>query len=205
MEALVRQQYDRLATIYDRRWQFYINRTLSFLVPWAQVEPEDRVLDVACGTGELERLLALHNPQQTIIGVDFSESMLAIARQKCTAWPQVRFRTAPAAALPWPAPQFHVILCANAFHYFDAPDTVLAEMQRVLLPGGRLVILDWCRDFWLCRLCDWILGWLDPAHQRCYTEAELHALLAAAGYQVKRSQRLCFGLIWGLMAVEAIQ
>ena len=88
-----------------------------------------------------------------------------------------------------------------ASHYFEQPKKVLSEMARVV--DGRVIILDWCRDFWVCQLCDWGLSWLDPAHKRCYTEAELHGLLTQAGYRIQRAQRVRFGLIWGLMAVEA--
>jgi len=204
MESPVQAQYNRLAAIYDQRWQFYIARTLDFLVAWAGVLPGERVLDVACGTGELERRLSERHPQQEMVGVDFSPAMLAVAEPKCARWPRVRFQVAPAEALPWGEPAFDVVICANAFHYFDQPAAVLAEFRRVAA-GGRVVILDWCRDFWVCRLCDWVLGWVDPAHQRCYTEAELHALLRQAGYRIQRSQRRRFGLVWGLMAVEAVE
>lgn len=203
MEALVQQQYDRLATIYDQRWQFYITQTLSFLLEWSQVEPTSTVLDIACGTGEFERLLTSQNPQQAVIGVDFSEKMLAIARAKCQTAPHVQFRQANAAALPKALGKFDTVVCANAFHYFDEPAIALAEMQRVLQPKGRVIILDWCRDFIVCRFCDWLLGWTDPAHKRCYSQPELHDLLTTAGYQIQRSQRVRFGFIWGLMAVEA--
>ncbi len=204
METLVQQQYDRLAAVYDQRWQFYITQTLSFLVGWAKLDPGDRVLDVACGTGELERLILAQSPQQAIVGVDFAAAMLAIARQKLAAFPNATFCEASAAALPWSTPQFDVVVCANAFHYFDAPQTVLREMARVLHSPGRVIILDWCRDFWVCQVCDWVLGWLDPAHKRCYTEAELHALCTAAGYTIQRSQRFRFGWLWGLMSVELV-
>lgn len=204
METLVQQQYDRLAAIYDQRWQGYITNTLSFLVDWAQIAPAETVLDVACGTGELERRLIERQGGQVVTGVDFSDQMLAIARPKFADQPSVTFQQASASALPWQQPEFDVVVCANAFHYFNEPDQVLVEMRRVLHPTGRVVILDWCRDFVVCRLCDWVLGWLDPAHKNCYTEAELHDLLTAAGYRIQRSQRVRFGLIWGLMAVEAI-
>ncbi|MEM0979904.1 MAG: methyltransferase domain-containing protein [Cyanobacteria bacterium P01_H01_bin.58] len=203
MEALVQQQYDRLASIYDQRWQFYITHTLTFLVDWAKISPSDRVLDVACGTGELECRLVEQHPHQVIVGVDFAAAMLAIAQSKFPVASSVSFQQAPAAALPWQTPEFDVVVCANAFHYFDHPQTVLAEMARVLHPHGRVVILDWCRDFWVCRVCDWLLDWFDPAHKRCYTQAELHAILTVAGYHVQRSQRVRFGFIWGLMVVEA--
>ena len=100
MEGLVQQQYDRLAHIYDQRWQGYITNTLSFLVDWAQILPSETVLDVACGTGELERRLVEQHPEQPITGVDFSEPMLAIARQKLEPYPSINFQQASASVLP---------------------------------------------------------------------------------------------------------
>ena len=204
MDTLVQQQYDRFAQIYELRWQFYITKSPSFLLEWAAIAPEAKVLDVACGTGELERQLTTQHPQQRIVGVDFSAQMLAIAQQKCAEHPHISFQQASASTLPWQHPQFDVVICANAFHYFDHPHAVLGEMQRVLQANGRVILLDWCRDFVVCRMCDWVLGWFDPAHKRCYTEAELHELLVTAGYRIQRSQRVRFGLIWGLMAIEAV-
>jgi ubiquinone/menaquinone biosynthesis C-methylase UbiE len=55
---------------------------------------------------------------------------------------------------------------AIAFHYFDDPVAALAEVQRVLKSNGKVVILDWCKDFLLCRACDIALQWVDPAHQQ---------------------------------------
>ena len=203
MDTIVKQQYNRLASIYDQRWQGYITNTLSFLVTWAEIDPREQVLDVACGTGELERQLTEKHPQQRIVGVDFSENMLAIARQKCQTAPHVTFQAAPASALPWSTATFDTITCANAFHYFNQPHAALAEMKRVLNPDGRIIILDWCRDFIVCQVCDWVLSWIDPAHQQCYSEVELHDLVRNAGYHIQRHQRLRFGLIWGLMVLEA--
>ena len=84
-ETLVREQYNKKAKIYDRRWRGYLHKTLSFIKAWGQISPNETVLDVACGTGELERLLLLDNPQQRITGVDISEEMLRTAKQKLSA------------------------------------------------------------------------------------------------------------------------
>ncbi|BAZ37525.1 hypothetical protein NIES4101_34480 [Calothrix sp. NIES-4101] len=88
-ETIVRNQYDQLASVYDLRWKSYITNTLSFLKAWAEISQTDTILDVACGTGEFERLLLAEYLSQRIVGVDISEKMLAIAKQKCSAYPQV--------------------------------------------------------------------------------------------------------------------
>ena len=93
-ETIVREQYNERASIYDRRWSGYLAKTLSFLKNWTQISPSETVLDVACGTGELEKLLLQENPQQRITGVDISEEMLNTAKQKLSTYPQVFWQTA---------------------------------------------------------------------------------------------------------------
>ena len=199
-ESTVQAQYDNLAKSYDWRWRRYIANTLVFLRDWANITPSSVVVDVGCGTGELARLLLEKNPHQVIIGFDISEKMLAHAKQKLKHFDQVRFEQASASALPIPDNAFEVVVSANAFHYFPEPEKALAEIRRVLKPGGEIVILDWCKDFLVCRICDWVLRWIDPAHQQCYTEAKLHDLLKTTGFRISRTQRIRFGLVWGLMA-----
>ncbi len=120
-EIEIRQQYDRLANIYDRRWHLYITNTLSFLNTWAEISPQAKVLDVACGTGEFERVILAENPHQSIIGVDISEQMLEVAKHKCLSHSNAVFQTASAALLPFENCTFDVVVSANAFHYFDCP------------------------------------------------------------------------------------
>ncbi|WP_017318797.1 class I SAM-dependent methyltransferase [Mastigocladopsis repens] len=202
-EAKVRQQYDRLADIYDRRWHSYVTDTLSFLNTWAELSPQARVLDVACGTGEFEQVILAENPTQSIIGVDISEKMLAIARHKCRNYSNAVFQTASASLLPFADRTFDVVISANAFHYFDRPETALSEMKRVLKPDGRVIILDWCKDYFLCRLCDRILPLFDSAYKQCYTQDEFHRLLIDVGFEIQRDRRVHFGLLWGLMVATA--
>ncbi|MBD2464151.1 methyltransferase domain-containing protein [Oscillatoria sp. FACHB-1407] len=204
IEATVRQQYNQLAKRYDRRWRQYINNTLIFFKDWMRLAPDAIALDIACGTGELERLLLTQNPHQPITGIDISNEMLIQAHQKLSRFPNVTFQVATARSLPFQDHQFDAVFSANAFHYFDQPNLALREMQRVLKPDGRLLLLDWCRDSWTCQLCDRVLQWLDPAHKQCYTQAELHHLLTSNQFHIVRSQKVRFGLIWELMAVEAV-
>lgn len=203
-EVKVRTQYDRLADIYDLRWRNYIFNTLTFLHNWERIELQDRVLDVACGTGEFERLLLERNPTQKITGIDISENMLSVAKEKYQTYPNVEFHQASVHSLPFASQSFDLVVSANAFHYFDEPEVALAEMKRVLKPNGKLVILDWNKDYPICRICDWILQVFDPAHQQCCTQDELHRLLISAEFKIHRATKVRFGVIWGLMAVIAI-
>jgi ubiquinone/menaquinone biosynthesis C-methylase UbiE len=199
MEANVREQYNKTASVYDQVWSRYIFRSLSFLKDWVQLDPVDIVLDVACGTGTFERLVLLEQPTQSISGVDLSEKMLEIAAKKCRDYPHVSFQTASVAALPFADHSFDVVVSASAFHYFENPTAALTEMRRVLKPDGELTILDWCKDDWLCRLYDFVLKRFDPAHEQCYTQAEFHGFLTGAGLQIQRANRFRIGIAWELM------
>jgi ubiquinone/menaquinone biosynthesis C-methylase UbiE len=202
-EAKVRQQYNRFAAVYDQRWHRYVTNTLKFLKTWVQLSPTERVLDIACGTGEFERMILAEYSKQEIMGVDISEQMLAIAQQKNHTFPNVSFQTANASVLPFADDSFDVVVSANAFHYFDHPTVAIQEMKRVLKPTGRVVILDWCKDFVICQILDVFLKRFDPAYRGCYTQAEFHQLLTTIEFRIERAQRVRFGWIWGLMIATA--
>ena len=202
-DAAVRRQYDRLARGYDQRWSRYITQTLTFLKSWASIPPQAAVLDIGCGTGEFEWLVLREHPEQRIVGVDVCGTMLKLARQKCEAYSNVAFCTASASALPFLDHSFDVVVSASALHYFDQPNVNLAEMRRVVKPGGSVVILDWCKDYILCRLLDIVLKLIEPGYQRCYTQHEFHQLLASAQFDIQSGVRVRFGLVWGLMIATA--
>ena len=87
--------------------------------------------------------------------------------------------------------------------------TYIAQTLAFLNTWARIescevVILDWCKDFPVCALCDIVLSAIDPAHQHCYTQRELHDLLAAAGFDVRHATRVRFGLVWGPMVATAV-
>ncbi len=104
-DPAVRQQHDRLARVYDRRWSRYISQTLTFLKTWASIPPQAAVLDIGCGTGEFERLVLSKHPEQRMVGVDLSVKMLEIAQQKCQACPNVTFCAASSSAFTISRPQ----------------------------------------------------------------------------------------------------
>ena len=182
MSDAARRQYDRAAATYDRRWAGYVRQTVDLLAAHARIAPGERVLDVGCGTGTFVRRLVDANPAQAVVGVDLSAGMLGVARRTAGTAPNVRFVEASAEALPLPDGAFDVAVSASALHYADRPDVALAEMARVLRPGGRAVVLDWDRSRWPMPLLDAALRVVDPAHKRTLTACDLGRLLAGAGF-----------------------
>lgn len=199
IETKIKAQYDRIARMYDRRWHSYVTNTLAFLMEHVHLGGHETILDIACGTGELERLLVATHPQTKLVGVDISEQMLNIARSKFTDRNNIEFLKATAIALPFPDSSFDIVITASAFHYFENPIAALREIRRVLKPDGRAIVLDWCRDFWSCQILDLILKLLDPAYRTCYTQTELHNFLRAADFEAIGQQKKLLRPLWGMM------
>lgn len=103
----------------------------------------ETVLDAACGTGELQRLLLEVYPSLHLVGVGLCESMIEIARARLPSHPHTSFHQAIASRLPFPDGHFDFVVSANSFHYFEDPVAALAEMRRAGKPGGQIIIMDW--------------------------------------------------------------
>lgn len=111
------------------------------VVAAAEIQPGQRVLDVACGTGVLARAVAERvGPSGSVFGVDISEGMLAVARRKA---PTVRWREGRAEALPFDANSFDVVVSQFGLMFFEDRRSAIQEMMRVLRPGGRLAVAIW--------------------------------------------------------------
>jgi demethylmenaquinone methyltransferase / 2-methoxy-6-polyprenyl-1,4-benzoquinol methylase len=143
-EPQVRAMFDRIARVYDlmnsvmtagmhHRWR-------ERAVEMAQVGPGDRALDVATGTGDLAIALAKRvGPQGHVIGSDFSEQMLELARRKSNA---VAFEWANALGLPYEDNSFDAVTVGFGARNFSDLQAGLTEMTRVTRPGGRVVVLE---------------------------------------------------------------
>jgi arsenite methyltransferase len=111
----------------------------------------ERILDVGCGPGfYVEELLDAVAPDGAVVGVDGSPQMLAAAAARCGSHPNVAFHQGDATALPVDDASFDAALCVQVLEYVDDPTVALAQMHRVLRPGGRVVVwdVDWATVTW---------------------------------------------------------
>jgi ubiquinone/menaquinone biosynthesis C-methylase UbiE len=196
----VQAEYDQLATFYDRRWRQYIDATLHIVEEVVECDGQEQILDVPCGTGELAQHLLARWPALRIVGVDLSHEMLKQAQAKDLQG-FAQWTRADVCALPFTDESFDWVMCANSFHYFRSPETALRELRRVLRPHGRLVLVDWCDDYLMCKVCSLWLRWSDPAFYQTYSLPQCRSLLEQAGFLVDEVQHFRVGWIWGMMRV----
>jgi len=145
----IRGMFDRIAGVYDlmnsamtaglhHRWR-------ERAAERAALSPGDAALDVCCGTGDLALELASRVGESGhVVGCDFAERMLDLAREKAAARGAggVRFDWADALALPYDDRSFDAVTVGFGVSNLADLDRGLSEMARVLRPGGRLVILE---------------------------------------------------------------
>ena len=141
--------FDRISGVYDR-----MNRVMTAGLDqaWreraadrARLEPGQKALDLCCGTGDLTLALARRvGPEGEVTGTDFSRPMLdlAVAKAQSRAAGQVRFEWADALELPYPDHSFDAVTVGFGARNLADLDRGLSEMHRLLVPGGRLAILE---------------------------------------------------------------
>jgi len=109
------------------------------------LQPGQRVLDIACGTGIVARLAApIVGTEGRVVGVDLNADMIAVAgRQAKPEGAAIEWRQGDAAALPFEDAVFDVVLCQQGLQFLPDKPAALAEMHRVLSPGGRMAHCLW--------------------------------------------------------------
>ncbi len=138
--AAVEAMFDRISPVYDpmnRVMTVGLDRRWRRLTVQAVVRPGDRVLDACCGTGDLA--LEAQRAGARVTGLDFSERMLERARRKSAAVEWVR---GDVLALPFPDGSFDAVTVGFGIRNVEDLQAGLAELARVLRPGGRLGCLE---------------------------------------------------------------
>ena len=170
-------RFDRWAAAYDRdplQERFFgpVHEQTLKLVRGLGVTPQ-RVLDIGCGTGALLRAMGQEFPGAELAGVDAAGGMIWTARQ---ARIPATLAQASAAALPFSGQAFDLVMSTVSFHHWGDQRAGLAEVGRVLAPGGVFVLTDLHAVGYLR-----VIYALGRRRGRMHTKRELTAMLAGAG------------------------
>jgi len=190
----LRQYWDKHAATYDREMAFLERVLFEDGRAWACAQASGDALEVAIGTG---RNLPFYPVDIRLTGVEFSPAMLELARQRAdTLGRHVDLRLGDAHELDLPEASFDTVVCTLSLCGIAGDRRALAEMQRVLRPGGRLILLDhvagspsWVRGL------QWLLERITiPLQGEHFLRRPLE-VVQALGYVIEFSQRSKLGIV----------
>lgn len=218
----VQQMFDNIAPTYDK-----LNHIMSLNVDklWRRHALKEivdgtpqRILDVACGTGDSTISIARAAAEGTkVTGADISEGMMGLVMEKAEkagVGDRIDLQVADGEALPYEDGTFDRVTCAFGIRNFEHKEKGLGEFRRVLRPGGRAVILElsvpqnkavrWVYDLYFLHILPWVGGSIsgDKAAYR-YLPASVHnfpspknfcAMMEAAGFRGVRCKTFTLGL-----------
>jgi len=224
--ARVRRMFNAIAPTYER-----INTWFSFgrdrtwrraMVGTSEVRPNDRVLDVACGTGDVLRAFLRYAPAPLqLFGLDFATQMMR--RGQATTADAIQFCGGDALRLPVADDTINVITCAFGVRNFQDLGIGLSEMHRVLRSGGRVIILEFSRprnrmirrlhDFYSGRIMPVVAGWISrdrtgayrylPQSVVSFADADqMCAHIRSAGFGEVTATPMTFGVVTIYRAVK---
>ncbi len=217
----VRRMFDHIAPTYDS-----LNHTLSLGIDrlWRRkaikaldASHPGSILDLATGTGDFAILLARAFPKSLVQGVDISEGMMEVARKKTKDLgldPRVSFQVADACEMPFQDGSFDAVTIAFGARNFEDLDRSLKECQRILRPGGRLIILElsypehfplrqlyWLYTKTIMPLTGRLISHDDSAYtylpdsiKACPQGKEMEGIILKAGFASARHEYLSMGL-----------
>ena len=213
MFGRIAPRYDRanrlLSLSVDRRWRRLTRRELEGRLP-----PDPRILDLCTGTGDLALELS---GLGSVVACDFSHPMLVLGMEKASRSPagrRIAFTEGDALRLPFPDRSFDAVSIAFGLRNLESYRQGLAEMHRVLRPGGVLVVLEFTLPtsplfrslylFYFVRILPRLGGWIS-GHGQAYaylsrsvrqflSPADLDRLLESSGFEEVRHRTLSAGI-----------
>ena len=199
--ARQKRVWDKSAPSYDKQIAFFEKIWFGGGREWLGQRAQGRVLEVAVGTG---RDLP-HYPADVIVtGIELSPAMLALARQRAAGLDRdADLREGDAEHLPFADASFDTVVCALALCTIPSPAAAIGEMKRVLVPGGRLLLLDHIASTWPpIHAAQWLLErFTIRAAGEHFTRRQL-PLVRAAGFRVVETERLKAGSVERIHAVK---
>jgi ubiquinone/menaquinone biosynthesis C-methylase UbiE len=194
-----RYGWDRAVAAYEEGWRTQLEPAHSLMLEMAALQPGERVLDIACGTGLVSfRVAEAVGARGAVVGTDISGEMVEAARRSAAERDvdNASFERSDAEALPFADATFDAAVCGLGLMYVSDPVKALCEMRRLLRPGGRAAAAVWGAR----RNCGWaeifpitdahVASEVCPMFFHLGTKDMLARTFEAAGFTDIRSQRL---------------
>jgi ubiquinone/menaquinone biosynthesis C-methylase UbiE len=195
----LKRVWEREAPTYDRRMDFFERVLFGDGREWVCSRASGQVLEVAVGTG---RNFPFYPQGVRLTGIDLSPAMLEIARERARELGmEVALREGDAQELPFPDESFDTVICTLSLCNIPDDRKAVAEMKRVLRPGGRLLLLDHVRSSskaWLTaqRVLQPLFWW--SSRDNLLRRPLEHVL--AEGFEVEQRERYKSGIVERLSA-----
>jgi ubiquinone/menaquinone biosynthesis C-methylase UbiE len=186
-----REKWDRRAGTYDRKRFDYFRFFQWRVIAQMHLKEGQCFLDIGCGTGwAVRRAAGLVGGSDRACGIDISPAMIEKAQAGSNGDKSACFLVADAAALPFEQDFFDFVMCTNSFHHYLDPAGVLAEIRRVLRPGGKAYVMDPTADLFIVKWADRRLWSQEPEHVKLYSTPEFRGLFEAAGLKYAGSRTI---------------
>lgn len=181
--------FDQCAATYDQTGDGrFASRMYGEILSRVKLLRPSRVLELGCDNGALLELLIDHH-EARYFGLDLSREMIAQARARLGRGAELT--VGDAEALPYGDMSFDLVVCNASFHHYPCPERAAAEMRRVLVPGGVVVLGDPTVPFPpLAALLNGMLRYGGSGDAHIWRRRELTALLQKAGLRVEHWKRL---------------
>jgi ubiquinone/menaquinone biosynthesis C-methylase UbiE len=199
--ARQKRVWDKSAPSYDKQIAFFEKIWFGGGREWLAERARGRVLEVAIGTG---RNLPCYPEDAAVTGIELSPAMLAIARQRAADLGRdADLREGDAEHLPFADASFDTVVCALSLCTIPHPARAIGEMKRVLVPGGRLLLLDHIGSTWPpIYAAQWLVEQITiRTAGEHFTRRQL-PLIHAAGLHMGETERLKAGTIERIHAVK---
>jgi ubiquinone/menaquinone biosynthesis C-methylase UbiE len=195
----LRRYWDKHARNYDKQMAFWERRLFGDGRQWVCAQATGEVLEVAIGTG---RNLPYYPQGIHLTGVDFSPAMLQLARRQADRFGRkVDLRLGDAQALDFPDACFDTVVCTLSLCAIPDERRAVAEMKRVLRPGGRLLLLDHvaAAPRWV-RAVQWLLERITRPLGEEHLRRRPLRQVQAEGFQIESQERTKLGIVERLAA-----
>ncbi|PIU55386.1 MAG: hypothetical protein COS88_04685 [Chloroflexi bacterium CG07_land_8_20_14_0_80_51_10] len=191
-KSLVQKHFDRQSEAYTTSSLLSDQGNLDTIIELAEISENDRVLDVATGTGFLASSLC--QVAAGVIVTDLTAPMLEQARAKVGNRANASFALADAEHLPFASEFFNAVTCRVAFHHFPHPQAALREMARVCDSKGRIIIMDIVssEDEAKSEYHNRMERLRDASHIKEYRQSELEGMMKVCELKIRKTRQWPF-------------